>query len=750
MSENVERINQIYYTLYSELLGLIEIQDPKGYESDYKSYEIDPDTKAIRDKIVVDLEFFGNAYVYLKEIYEVYGINERVILTKHEKDTLSLSETFKTSYIQSLDFNTYNENHNTKSIKIKATQGGLYDDIKNRESDEYDILNNLSADNTDIGYVETVPFQPKGRDIFIESLLQSENVNDYRLNSFRFARTSNATSKTVRTIPMTVVYNSDQEDISTPMYSQEGYNDEVHSQNYDLNTGQDTRNLFFFEAEGDESVYLNLEFDYKITEIRSRRSVPTNFSVDIFVTEKDGSDDRLIQKISVYQVNGTSNILNEIGVQKNLYQTTSPINLSRNGGIGIVFTSVMSYNGDITAPRGETDFFFNIEKAKVTVRDITNYIDYTTVSRAIKPLQIFDRLISKITGEKGLVKSSIFEPGGQYENILVDNGLWARNFPDTYEDSQGNEQTIQMVTSYKDCFEAFNLLEPLTWFTEYIGNKEYVRIEKATYTMQNFIGLKLSNVDNIKTKSSKPDYFSSITIGHSKSMEYEEINGLDEYNGKSSFNTFITNNKSQYSVLSKIRTDAVAYELTRRIDFVNNPKKDTKRDNDLWMHDAKIVSGVYTHKLWQDEFDSAPTGIYSPNTAWNLSLSSMNRLFYGHGYSVKRGLYHYSEKYITFKSSNSNQNLVTVKNGFELKENGTIQIKDIPKPRVEATRIILTFKMTREIQDTLDGYTEVLGQRVKNVNGLVEYIDSGEKTYGRIVKIESKEKATMELIKARL
>ncbi len=750
MAENVERINQVYYTLYSEPLGLKEIQDPKGNESDYKNYEIDPDTKAIRDKIVVDLEFFGNAYVYLKEIYEVYGINERVILTKYERDTSSLSESFKLGYAQSLDFNTYNENHNTKSIKIKATQGGLYDDIKNRESDEYDILNNLSADNIDIGHIETVPFQPKGRDIFIESLLEAENVNDYRLNSPRFARISNAIGKTVRTIPMTVVYNSDQEDISTPMYSQDGYNDEVHSQSYDLNTDQDIRNLFFYEAEGDESVYLNLELDYKITEIRSRRSNPTNFSVEIFVTEKDGDDDKLIQKIPVYQVNGTSNILNEIGVQKNLYQTTSPINLTRNASIGVVFTSVMSYNGNITASRGETDFFFNIEKSKLIVRDITNYIDYTTVSRAIKPLQIFDRLISKITGEKGLVKSSIFELGGQYENILVDNGLWARNFPDTYEDSQGNEQTIQMVTSYKDCFEAFNLLEPLTWFTENIGNKEYVRIEKATYTMQNFIGLKLSNVDDIKTKSSKPDYFSSIVIGHSKSMKYEEINGLDEYNGKSSFNTFINKNTSEYSVLSKIRTDAVAYELTRRIDFVNNPKKDTKRDNDLWMHDAKIVSGVYTHKLWQDEFDVAPTGIYSPNTAWNLSLSSMNRLFYGHGYSVKRGLYHYSEKYITFKSSNSNQNLVTVKNGFELKENGTIQIKDISKPRVEATRRILTFKMTKKIQDTLDGYTEVLGQRVKNVNGLVEYIDFGEKTYGRIIKIESKEKATMELIKARL
>ena len=94
--------------------------------------------------------------------------------------------------------------------------------------------------------------------------------------------------------------------------------------------------------------------------------------------------------------------------------------------------------------------------------------------------------------------------------------------------------------------------------------------------------------------------------------------------------------------------------------------------------------------------------------------------------------------------------MVTVKNGFELSENGTIKIGDIQKPRIEATKKTVTFKMTQEMQDVLDGYTEVLGKRVNNYYGLVEYVEDGEVTYGRIIKIENKEKATMELIKARL
>jgi hypothetical protein len=55
MAENVERINQVYYTLFSQPFGLKKIQDPKGWQNDYKNYEIDPDSKSIESKISVDL-----------------------------------------------------------------------------------------------------------------------------------------------------------------------------------------------------------------------------------------------------------------------------------------------------------------------------------------------------------------------------------------------------------------------------------------------------------------------------------------------------------------------------------------------------------------------------------------------------------------------------------------------------------------------------------------------------------------------
>ena len=169
------------------------------------------------------------------------------------------------------------------------------------------------------------------------------------------------------------------------------------------------------------------------------------------------------------------------------------------------------------------------------------------------------------------------------------------------------------------------------------------------------------------------------------------------------------------------------------------------------MHDAKVLpSGVITDKTWQDRFDTKPIGVYDANTCWNLWLTPMNRLYYGHSYSVKRGLYHYPNKNITFNSSNSNQNLVTQNNGIILSESGILTISSLPSARVEATKINFTFKMTQTIDKMFKGQTDINGKDVLNYFGLIEYIERGIKKYGRLVKLESSEEANITLIKARL
>ena len=745
--ENVERINSVQYELYSQKFGTLVIQEPKGWSNDTESFNRDKDSRGITSKIDIDLEFFGNAADYITNVYNSLGLQEKVILTKYEKSKTSLSEEWTIKYIQELDLGDYKVISRTGNVTVSSREGGLFSDIKNRKSNKYDLLNNLSADEVDLGDLKTEVFQPLGKKLFSESKLEDSQIG-YRINGYRFGRTGSVTGKTVRSIPLNVSYTSNAKDITSPFDSVSSNNNTTpHSEAYDIGSNQAIGNLFFYEAEQDVILNLSLNLIYRITKVQTQRCSAVDFAVTLFKTTKNSAFDELSETFIIENFNPD----NQLNTQRTINYLKT-IELNTGDSLGFMFTTVMNYPGNLFAKTGFMDVYVDVLKSELLVEDVTKYEEDITINKCIKALEFFDRIVAKITGKTGLVKSSIFEKGGEYENIIIDNGLWARGFPNVYKDSSDEDQRIQLTSSFKEAFQSFNYLEPLCWFTEIIGSTEYLRIEKATHTQQNFISIKLGSVDKIEYESSAVDYFSKVEIGQKKSLEYEGLNGLDETNGKSEFSTFITNNKpSIYAVNSDFRTDATGYELTRRLPYILYPKEDSKRDDHIWMHDGKVLpSGVITHKTWQDRFDTKPIGVYDADTCWNLWLSPMNRLYYGHSYSVQRGLYHYQNKKITFNSSNSNQNLITQNNGRILSESGSLTISSLPLARVEATKINFTFKMTQTIDKMFKGRTDVNGKDVLNYFGLIEYIEGGVKKYGRLVQLESSEEANITLIKARL
>ena len=104
-------------------------------------------------------------------------------------DRYSLSENFKIRYIQEIDLGTLKRNNTTGGVTVSATEGGLYTDIKNRESDEYNLINSESADGIDIGTIVTSVFKPKPRSLFLQSLFNDSQYN-YSLYNRRQLKTS--------------------------------------------------------------------------------------------------------------------------------------------------------------------------------------------------------------------------------------------------------------------------------------------------------------------------------------------------------------------------------------------------------------------------------------------------------------------------------------------------------------------------------------------------------------------------------
>jgi hypothetical protein len=749
MADNIERVVSVLYQLYSDSLGLKTIQEPSGYENDTRGYKRDPNSKGFIVKTDIDLEFFGNGADYLYTLYTTRGIQEKCIITKYEKNKYSLDEEFKVRYIQEIDLGTLKRDSKTGSVTVKATEGGLFTDVKNRESDEYDLINKESADGVNIGEIETKKFKPEPRSLFLQSLFNDER---YQYTLFTVSRSSGSgVTRGIRTIPMKVDYLSGDR-VQLPYNASDQHNDLTQSESLGIGTVEETGNIFFWRSDLKRDLKINLSIKYKIRENSLfSRVTSTQFRLVLRISEVDGSglDDLLIRTEVLDSFLPESNI----NVDK-VYQNDLIVTLEEGQSASIAFET---WGNDVSIPftTSYIKLYLDVSESKLTIDDSVDYP--RSESRCIKPIDFFDRILSKITGKKGLAVSSVFGEGGKYENIVVDNGLWARQFPDERQDENGDTVYIQMKTSFKDAFESFSYLEPLCWFTFFDGSEEKIRIEPATFTQQNFIGLDLGEVDDIKSEASKLDFFSNIKLGHSGSMEYEEISGLDEPNGLTEFSSIITKSKSTYEAISKLRTDSVGYELIRRKSFEKFPKEDTSRDDSLWMHDARyLTDGSYTHNLWNDTengvqiLDQLPTGVFKGENLWNFRLSPMNRLYYGHGYSIKRGLYHYPESGIRFSSSNSNQNLITVQNTIEIKENNVVIVGDLPKPKVEAEKINFTFKMSQLIEDKLLGSTKVNGLLIPNYFGLIKYIEKSEEKYGRLIKLETKNEAKITLIKARL
>ncbi len=751
MADNVERYNQVQIELFSKSFGSVIIQEPKGWEGDTRSYKRDKKSRGIVFKTEIGLEFFGEAKDLLTQTFKSRGIQEKVLISKFEKSVLSISEDWKLRYIQELDMGTLKENVKINSCTVQATEGGIYDDIKKRRSAKYNLINTESADGIDIGELRTYRFLPQPRSIFFESFLKDSQTG-YRVNSAEFKAAS--LSQTSRTIPLRTVYISNADNTQIPYNTDDSYNDVVpQDQGGTIGSEQNIGDMFYYRSDIDRRVKLTLKLKFKIEDIDFHVTTSENLLVELRKSEAVGDVDELKSRVNLFVDNDPKSsigIIREVSIPLD----EQSVDLLQGESLSLVFfTDVTLGNG---FERGRFNLFINVMESELVIEDDTLY--QVTQSRCLKPFDLFERLVAKITGHTGRFKSTLFGVGGEYENMVIDNGFWARGFPDTITDSDGETRDIQLLSSFKDAFEGFNYLEPLTWFSEISGKVEVIRIEKATYTMQNFIGLSLTAVDNIKHLASKPDFFSNIKIGHKKSMEYEEINGLDEPNGLSEMTTHISRNEAVYAVVSDIRFDPTRYELTRRKQYVNFPKEDTKADKDLFMHDANWNGSYFTHNLWDtinpitgdSYFDSEPTGIFDPSTAWNLRLSPMNRLFYGHGYSIKRGLYHFPYEKVRFNSSNSNQNLKTVIAGFLIDEGGTLTVSDLPNSLIEPEKTTMTFKITQAIEDQLLGHTKIGNDLVPNYFGLIEYLENGEKRYGRINKLSTDDESKLEIQNARI
>ena len=718
--------NDHEFELTSDVIdSLILEDDPLNWESDEKSFEYDKLGGGTLLKNNTSLEFTGDGYDFIRQ----HGFSSEISVTKRIKDPTKIGEDWRIAYQTGIDRVTaeFDKSRTKKVAKVSFTQGGLYDKIKARYSDTFDLVDTKDADGNDIGELTTIIEQVRGREIFRRSV---GSVDDgiYVSHPVTGADKDNA-----RAVLLSFNPNSDSDNINDIYKGTESV--PYASGNYA--TGQVgslilTRSDRHRERKVNGKIKVVLDQDklnfgfLKLEEVRYKYNDATKEYDYVSRNELTSVNTLVPNSILEYDFNDLEVILEtDEAWTLSLYSQT-------NDGIGYDYLD--------------------------TQIEITEDDDFgATQAKGLLPFEFFERLLQKITGETGLLISNLFgrtdlgyDTDGEWALLGSSSGYWGRGFdigsPLVNKDTGEEEPPKQFSISLKDAFESFYTPIPLVWGIEKIKGKEYFRLEHYDYTQQDFVGIRMGRMLDgtfVHIPAQKPietslvdNFFSAVEIGYQKGgSDYEEVAGLGSPHGIGKYTTSYSKKSNTYTKTSKIRADLEGYDLARRKQSIYYPDTDTSYDQDIFFRHYKKVGTQYFLREWVDDFEEAPKYIYSPDTTGNLLLTPF-RCLLRHGRIIGTALVEKTYSKIVANSSGANNDKLSTKliGGEALAENGFILNKDLGTPYYTGYLLNFDGKVYQSMMDEMEGFTEVDGELIPNWFGKFEVMVDGSLQYGRLVK----------------
>lgn len=747
-------INQAYFdrvrfTLQNDNLGPLIIEEPVGWNSDDKELSRHRDYHGIFPKFSNNLKFIGNAKDYLQTLYDIYGINAQVRLVKDEKHPKT--DEWTRSYAGYLDMSTYQVENNTISLKFNS--GGLEAELKSRESEAVEVTRNTTLDLLPLEDLSVNQVELDGRRIFLKTKLEAVNTENY---VGHFSRAGDTGSKSSG-IPFSIVNKSHEHAHAILEGTEVSQGDSGGTFNGDPGM------MFFARSDRERTIRIKLNLNFKF---ESNRVQVDWAAYEINLTRYYGADYSVVERVNLFNLANKSEIANANG---NRYSIT-PFDAFIVVGIdeSLSLESRLRYDlHNVNAGQNTARIECWLKNVNGTLTLEEDSFFEKSNAKCILPHEVAERLIEIYTNKK-VLKSDIlgrtdigYQTDGKASLVGLSHGFWIRQFDNS------DEVFRPLTTSLKDFMESFSATYNLGLGIENDGYKEFVRIEELGYFYNRNTTIKLPNqVKNVKRSIATDYYYSSLELGFEKGGDYEEACGLDEYNGTTKFATAIKVLRNTYSKLSKYRADSYGVEFARRKPKSLNNTEDTRYDSDIFLFDMKRnpLSTVFKLRKWQDDFEQAPTGTFSPDTAYNLRLSPFNSLL-RHGWVIASGLTKYVSDFIVYTKSTANSSLSTklrtdsnylldplhsVANGNEYAENGNIINAELARPRYVPEFIEFEHEVTFEINQLLNSHKIVLGKKIPNIYGCIEFTnENGEQEKGFLMNLKPNGKGQWRVLKRR-
>jgi hypothetical protein len=307
---------------------------------------------------------------------------------------------------------------------------------------------------------------------------------------------------------------------------------------------------------------------------------------------------------------------------------------------------IHGWNGSLTGPVTVTPNL-NFEPVSIEVYEITAPQADSDINMPLLH-ELGAKLLEIMTGKTNPLNAPLlgrtdsaprtYGSDGDYSLTGVASGNMLREF------SFSNKP---LTTSFRDYFKSLDALFNMGMW--YNGTEFSIAAKADFYKVSNIITL--GEVKDLEVSIATEEYFNSIKCGYQEPLDYEDVNGNQNFNVPTEFANDGKRINNALDIQSIYHGDDYGIELARKYRTSKVSSEDAKTDEQIFFLWGKRDSGDYKTVPGSDFAEVI--GVYSPDTRLNLNITPKRNL-----------IRHYNRLGIPLFKSQGDTNFMT--NQYEL------------------------------------------------------------------------------------
>ena len=631
------------YRLISSLGDILLEINPIGWDSKELGLVRNEKYFGIFRTYSAELEYIKNGYDTLSQLEENEGVLANCSLIVEEKNTVSGENT--EVFDAQLDFSEYTETtNNGNGISLPLKDSEFLEKLKNRENIEipYDRPEDLDGNTIDAGIYTDISLL--GREFGGRALgnvfLPVDEGDDYNFYSFN----NNASW----------VLNTTFENIDVLPDFQD-----IFKKNFAGLQNIDDTDCFYFQSVGTSTIggtynivgYSDVGVIFRL--VKAAFDTSGNIIVSTF--------EELIKYPSNY-LSGNYNIEFD-------FSTT----LEENEGL-FIYVNAANVSGTFIAYSG----------MEIKIKYLSEF-DPTPCKVAL-PHEVFDYMITAITGESGSFRSNYFgrtdigyDEDGEGAYISLTNGKLIRGFETGYT-TENEEIKGQLTFKFRELFENYYKLKNIAIRVFKEDGKWIVEAEKKIELFSDEIIHTITpDKDSLKRIRDIELYYSNIECGYNLAPD-DLFGGLEEYNNKETYSTVLSNLENTFDLMCSYSASGIQIEKQRRKQAETYPTEEVTGDN--YMFFVELINDETEGIIQRNEQGFVTiTGLDNLETKINLGLTP-KQILLEHGFELNSGLSKYASSSVKYNSSDKVTDLAFQRDSDEsiITENADVIVGTLDNP----------------------------------------------------------------------